>query len=79
VGSCGSSPARRGTARTLGLSDRDIAEASGWESVQMVSWYLGQDPAGVAERLTAAVANRPGRHTRTKPARFARAAEARAK
>jgi len=37
--------------RTLGMSDRDIAEICGWDTVEMVSRYLGRDPAGVAERL----------------------------
>jgi integrase len=37
--------------RTLGLSDRDIAEICGWDTVVMVERYLGRDPAGVAERL----------------------------
>jgi integrase len=45
---------RRTAARTLrglGMSDRDIAELCGWDTPEMVSRYLGRDPAGVAERL----------------------------
>lgn len=37
--------------RALGMSDRDIAELCGWETVAMVSRYLGRDPSGVADRL----------------------------
>ena len=50
---------RRTAARTLrglGMSDRDIAEACGWETIQMVTRYLGRDPSGVAERLRARLA-----------------------
>jgi len=46
--------------RTLGLSDRDIAEVVGWRTVTMVSRYLGTDPAGVTARLAAAVAQSLG-------------------
>jgi integrase len=60
--------------RTLGLSDRDIAETVGWETIEMVSWYLGKDPAGVAARLTAAVEGRNG----TASARIDRTDEAEA-
>ena len=42
--------------RTLGMSDRDIAEACGWETIEMVTRYLGRDPSGVAERLRLRVA-----------------------
>jgi len=38
------------------MSDRDIAEACGWETIAMVTRYLGKDPGGVAERLRARVA-----------------------
>jgi integrase len=58
--------------RALGLSDRDIAEVCGWRTVAMVSRYLGVDPAGVAARLTAAVAKGTG----TFRARLPDAAEA---
>ena len=37
--------------RALGMSDRDIAEMCGWETIEMVSRYLGRDPSGVADRL----------------------------
>ena len=37
--------------RALGMSDRDIAELCGWETIEMVTRYLGRDPAGVADRL----------------------------
>lgn len=37
--------------RGLGMSDRDIAELCGWDTPEMVSRYLGRDPAGVADRL----------------------------
>jgi integrase len=37
--------------RALGLSDRDIAELCGWETIEMVTRYLGRDPSGVADRL----------------------------
>jgi hypothetical protein len=33
------------------MSDRDIAELCGWQTIDMVSRYLGRDPAGVADRL----------------------------
>jgi len=36
--------------RTLGLSDRDVAEVVGWRTVSMVSRYLGTDQAGVTAR-----------------------------
>jgi integrase len=45
---------RRTSARSLrafGMSDRDIAELCGWQTIDMVSRYLGRDPAGVADRL----------------------------
>jgi integrase len=61
--------------RTRGLSDRDIAESVGWDTPKMVELYLGKDPAGVAERRSAAAA----RWTRTKSGRFEDAAEAEAK
>jgi integrase len=43
--------------RALGMSDRDIAEMCGWETIEMVSRYLGRDPSGVAERLRHRVAD----------------------
>jgi integrase len=46
--------------RTLGLSDRDVAEVVGWRTVTVVSRSLGTDPAGVSARLTAAVAQGTG-------------------
>jgi integrase len=55
------------TLRTLGLSDRDIAEAVGWRTTAMVGRYLGRDPQGVAERLAAALSERG---TRTEHGRF---------
>jgi integrase len=51
--------------RGLGLSDRDIAELCGWETIEMVSRYLGKDPAGVAARLRTKVAESKAR-ARTK-------------
>jgi integrase len=42
--------------RGLGMSDRDIAELCGWETIEMVTRYLGRDPAGVADRLRIKVA-----------------------
>jgi integrase len=47
--------------RALGMSDRDIAEACGWETIEMVTRYLGRDPSGVAERLRARVAESSSR------------------
>ena len=55
--------------RALGMSDRDIAELCGWETVEMVSRYLGRDPAGVAERLRSRVPE-SGARTRTIHGRF---------
>jgi integrase len=51
--------------RGLGLSDRDIAELVGWETVEMVERYLGKDPNGVADRLRVKMAESKAR-TRTK-------------
>jgi integrase len=42
--------------RALGMGDRDIAEMCGWETLEMVTRYLGRDPAGVADRLRLKVA-----------------------
>jgi len=56
--------------RSLGMSDRDIAELVGWEGTEMVTRYLGRDPAGVAERLRVKVAESQTR-TRTIHGTFA--------
>jgi integrase len=56
--------------RALGLSDRDIAELCGWETIEMVSRYLGKDPAGVAARLRTKMAEFKAR-ARTKHGTFA--------
>jgi integrase len=42
--------------RALGMGDRDIAEMCGWETLEMVTRYLGRDPAGIADRLRLKVA-----------------------
>lgn len=51
--------------RALGMSDRDIAELCGWDTVEMVSRYLGRDPAGVAERLRLKVSEAEARKVET--------------
>ena len=61
--------------RALGTSDRDIAELCGWKTTTMVGRYLGRDPAGVADRLRAKLAE--SKASRTFPAPLAVAAESR--
>jgi integrase len=56
--------------RALGMSDRDIAEMCGWETIEMVSRYLGRDPSGVADRLRLRLAE-SGDRLRTISVRFA--------
>jgi hypothetical protein len=53
------------------MSDRDIAELCGWDTVEMVTRSLGLDPAGVADRLRGALAGADTR-TRTIRGRFAK-------
>ena len=49
------------------MSDRDVAELCGWQTVQMVSRYLGRDPGGVAERLRRKVSEASGRSSDSVP------------
>jgi hypothetical protein len=45
------------------MSNRDIAEVCVRDTVEMVSRYLGGDPAGVAERLRLKLAEADARLT----------------
>ena len=51
------------------MGDRDIAEMCGWETQEMITRYLGRDPAGVADRLRLKVAESKAR-TSTVRAQF---------
>jgi integrase len=60
--------------RSLGLSDRDLSELIGWDTIEMVSRYLGRDPGGVAERLKQRLAEAE-QSSRTRPALLASGSE----